>query len=107
MIQFFDNLPKLPSHYCRSNTNKLYLESFFESKVSVFKAYVASLQGDETAVSKTEFYSEFQKRNLALYSPKKDLCDLCEVFKYGYITQDVYGVTKKKKKKWKQKMLKI
>lgn len=97
MIKFFDNLPKLPSHYCRSNTNKLYLESFFESKVSVFKAYVASLQGDETAVSKTEFYSEFQKRNLALYSPKKDLCDLCEGFKYGNITQDVYDVHQKKK----------
>lgn len=30
MIHFFDNLPKLPSHYCRSTSNKLYLESFFE-----------------------------------------------------------------------------
>lgn len=55
----------------------------------MFKAYVASLQGDETAVSKTEFYSEFQKKNLALYSPKKDLCDLCEGLKYRNITRSL------------------
>lgn len=97
MIHFFDNLPKLPSHYCKSMTNKLYLESFFESKISLVKAYVNSLQDTETAVNKTDFYLEFQKRNLALYSPKKDLCDLCEGFKYGHITQEVYDVHQKKK----------
>lgn len=97
MTQFFDNLPKLPSHYCRSNTNKLYLESFFESKVSVFKAYVASLQGDETAVSKTEFYSEFQKRNLALYSPKKTCVIYVRVLSMEILHKMFMMFTKKKK----------
>lgn len=39
---------------------------------------------------KTDFYNEFKKRNLALYTPKKDCCDLCEGFKYGHISQEDY-----------------
>lgn len=58
-MQFYDNLPKSSSHYCISNTSKVYLESFFELKVFLFNTYVANLQGNETAVSETDFYSEF------------------------------------------------
>lgn len=35
---------------------------------------------------KTDFNYEFKKRNLALYVPKNDFCDLCEGFKYGHIS---------------------
>jgi len=78
---FFDNLPTLPSHYCRSISNKMYLESFFGTKLSLYNAYVVTLHNNDNAV-KTNFFKEFQRRNLALYSPKKDLCDLCEGYKY-------------------------
>lgn len=95
---FFDNLPKLPSHYCRSSTNKLYLESFFETKIALYNAYVASLQNSEVVVvNKTDFNKEFQRRNLALYSPKKDMCDLCEGYKYGHITPEIYNLHQKNK----------
>jgi hypothetical protein len=30
--KWFDSLPKMPSHYCRKDTNKLYLETLFQSK---------------------------------------------------------------------------
>ncbi|CAI6359079.1 unnamed protein product [Macrosiphum euphorbiae] len=98
MTTIFDNLPALPSHYCRSNSNKMYLESFFETKLSLNKAYVATLHNNDNAVNKTNFFKEFQRRNLALYSPKKDLCDLCEGYKYSHINQEVYDHHQQRKK---------
>ena len=32
VTDFFNNLPKLESHYCRKDTNKLYLEPQWQSK---------------------------------------------------------------------------
>jgi hypothetical protein len=76
----------------------MYLESFFETKLSLYNAYVATLHNNDNAVNKTNFFKEFQRRNLALYSPKKDLCDLCEGYKYGHISQEVYDHHQQRKK---------
>jgi len=98
MTNFFDNLPALPSHYCQSSSNKIYLESFFDTKISLFNAYVATLKSTDIVVNKTDFFKEFHRRNLALYSPKKDLCDLCEGYKYGHISQEIYNHHQQRKK---------
>lgn len=37
--KWLDSLPKAPSHYCRANTNKLYLTDEFESRFELFRAY--------------------------------------------------------------------
>lgn len=98
MMAFFNKLPTLPSHYCRSSSNKKYLESFFESKSALYKVYESELAGtNKKVICKTDFFQEFQKRNLALYSPKKDCCDLCEGFKYGHISQNDYDIHQKRK----------
>lgn len=34
---FFENLPKLEIHYCRSQTSKLYLEPIWESKHNCYQ----------------------------------------------------------------------
>lgn len=36
---FFDLLPKLESHYCRASTSKLYLESVWLTKTSLYNFY--------------------------------------------------------------------
>lgn len=36
---WLQQLPKVPSHYCRSSTNKIYVESTFRSKLHIFAAY--------------------------------------------------------------------
>lgn len=43
MMNFFNRLPILPSYYCRSSSNKVYLESFFESKSSLYNTYKSEL----------------------------------------------------------------
>lgn len=39
LCNFFDSLPKLPSHYCRQSTTKMYLETTFSSMAQVFSFY--------------------------------------------------------------------
>lgn len=41
-------------------------------------------------VNETDFFKEFHRRNHTIYSPKKDLCNLCEGYKYDHISQEVY-----------------
>lgn len=36
---FFDSLPKLPSHYCRASSSKMYLEPLFTSFADVYREY--------------------------------------------------------------------
>lgn len=38
--QFFEQLPKLPAHYCRRDSLKLYLEPHFQSISDVYKLYL-------------------------------------------------------------------
>lgn len=77
----------------------MYLESFFDTKLSLFNAYVTTLnKNDIVVVNKTDFFKEFHRRNIALYSPKKDLCDLCEGYKYGHISQELYDHHQHRKK---------
>lgn len=39
MHTFFDSLPKMESHYCRSRSKKLYLEPIWQSKAELFLEY--------------------------------------------------------------------
>lgn len=37
--KFFDDLPKMPSHYCRASSTKLYLEPVVQSKSKLYQLY--------------------------------------------------------------------
>ena len=37
--QFLESLPKLPSHYCRADTNKQYLEPVYETYILLYREY--------------------------------------------------------------------
>lgn len=39
LLEFLDLLPKMPSHYCRSTTSKMYLEPDINSKMDLFRMY--------------------------------------------------------------------
>lgn len=92
LITFFKNLPKVESHYCRKDTSKLYLEPIWTSKAQLYKFYVADYcsQEQSNAMSLSTFCSTFDQLNLSLFRPKKDLCDLCEGFKTGNVTELKY-----------------
>lgn len=88
---YLKRIPKMPSHYARKETRKLYLEPNYRSVSDVFKAYQQHCNEISTpAVSRYTFDKSFDKHNLALYTLKKDMCDICVGHREGNIDDHAY-----------------
>ncbi|RXN16693.1 interferon-inducible GTPase 5-like protein [Labeo rohita] len=86
---FLQDLPKVPSHYCRSTTSKQYLEPVFQSMADLYAVYCrAAAEKNATPLSRQVFTDEFKRLNLGLYHPKKDQCNICCAFKTGNLPDD-------------------
>ncbi len=86
---FLQDLPKVPSHYCRSTTSKQYLEPVFQSMADLYAVYChAAAEKNVTPLSRQVFTDEFKHLNLGLYHPKKDQCNICCAFKTGNLPDD-------------------
>nr|CAI5865996.1 unnamed protein product [Callosobruchus analis] len=96
---FFDDLPKMPSHYCRRDSKKLYLLLLlylffynFESKANLYRVYKENCLTGQVAPLSTTFFSEtFENLGLAIFTPKKDQCNLCVSFKAGNVDAAEYN----------------
>nr|CAH7738743.1 unnamed protein product [Callosobruchus chinensis]CAH7745920.1 unnamed protein product [Callosobruchus chinensis] len=86
---FLEKLPKLPSHYCRASTSKMYLENVFNSYSEVYELYLKETD-KELICSKPVFMSEMKILNIDIFQPRKDQCDLCFGFKQGNVSNDTY-----------------
>lgn len=72
---FLNSLNKMPSHYCRRETNKLYLEQHFTTLTELYDVYKSACQiSNEEPLSRS---SVLNQMNISLYQPKKDKCDIC------------------------------
>ena len=70
--QFLDLFPKLPSHYCRKKTQKLYLEQTIQSMIDLYRLYVTiCTEEDQYPLCIGILEEEFEKNNLALFKPKR------------------------------------
>ncbi|CAH1984507.1 unnamed protein product [Acanthoscelides obtectus] len=75
---FLEKLPKLPSHYCRKDTTKLYLEHEFSSYSDLYKAFVDYSKTQNTApASRNTLIKWVHKKNIGIFKPRKDRCDTC------------------------------
>ncbi|KAK5642954.1 hypothetical protein RI129_009121 [Pyrocoelia pectoralis] len=97
--QFFESLPKMESHYCRSTSKKLYLEPIWTSKRCLHKMYcnVWCVEKNIQPLSIYAFEKYFDKNNLGLFMPRKDQCETCIAFKTGNIGDDEYHLHRIKK----------
>lgn len=83
---WFSSLPKMPSHYCRQKTNRLYLEGPFFNKQQVFKAYKQKCNHDNLVpLSICYFYNFMREKKLSIFIPRKDKCDLCSSYEIGNV----------------------
>lgn len=89
---FLEELPKLPSHYCRKDSQKLYLEPVFTSKADVYKQYKDKMLTENKQFFATcTFYKMFDEMNLSIHTPKKDQCDICSQHKVGNLSDAVWN----------------
>lgn len=90
MTEFLNSLPKLPSHYGRHDSSKLYLEQTVHSKSQLFKLYMEKCtENSKLPVSRSTFSETFDSMNLLLYQIKKDKCDVCT--QYGNINEEQWN----------------
>lgn len=80
--QFIDSIPKIESHYTRAHSRRTFIDG---SKT------ISDLHHDYVEICKEKkvpfinyvmFYRIFtQEHNISFFTPKKDMCDVCEAFK--------------------------
>lgn len=88
---FLKNLNKVPSHYCRRESEKLYLEQSFSNLSDLYNAYkMKSEESNEPTLSRTSLIKMLRKLNISLYQPKKDRCDICLQYELNNLTQDAW-----------------
>ncbi|KAK6166780.1 hypothetical protein SNE40_023402 [Patella caerulea] len=88
---FVESLPKLPSHYCRSSTSRLYLQSdikSFSHLYGIYKEYCTT--AEIKSVSIKVFKSVLNEMKVSIFHPKKDQCDVCCSFETGNLQEEVY-----------------
>ncbi|KAF6209190.1 hypothetical protein GE061_014935 [Apolygus lucorum] len=99
LSKFFDELPTMPSHYCRKNTRKLYLQTDITSWTQLYNLYRQKCKqsGEEVPLSRFTFDQQRKKKNVDIFIPKKDRCDLCASFEHGHVSPAVYEAHQRKK----------
>jgi len=86
--KFLNDIPKLPSHYCRASSSKLYFVPHFRSLADFYELFKE--KNSENAASRQVFADKFHKMNIALFMPKKDQCDKCCALKTGNLSEAEY-----------------
>lgn len=89
--QFLEQLNKLPSHYCRKDTSKLYLEQSFQSYEQLYNEYIRYCgQNGKKPLSKSMLMESVRSLNISIFIPRKDQCNDCFKFKSGNLSQQDY-----------------
>nr|CAH7713532.1 unnamed protein product [Callosobruchus chinensis]CAH7717262.1 unnamed protein product [Callosobruchus chinensis] len=98
MKMFLNDLPKMPSHYCRSSTARLYLEPVFQSKMDVYREYEKYCgTKSQKPFSEKIFFKTLEKENIKLYRPRKDQCDTCIAHTLGNIDDKTINLHQRRK----------
>lgn len=91
LITYLEATPKLPSHYCRKQTTKLYLEQLFTTMTQFFNHYVEYCNEKQILhLSRQVFDKTVSKMNISIFHPKKDACDTCVKHEIGNLTEAEY-----------------
>lgn len=100
---FFTSLPKLPSHYARKDTSKLFIEPIYRSLTDLNKAYQKyCTETSQPNVSRFTFEKNFHEKNLSLFTLKKDMCDTCSSYNSGNLNESDYQIHVIKKNRARQ-----
>ena len=91
-VEFLEKLSKMPSHYCRASTGKLYLERTVPTYADLYRMYSKKCtEHNKRVLSRMFLMDEFHKMNLALFSPRKDQYDICVEHEHKNVSDDVWA----------------
>lgn len=91
LITYLEAIPKLPSHYCRKQTDNLYLEPLFTTMTQFFNHYVEYCNEKQILhLSRQVFDKTVSEMKISIFHPKKDACDTCVKHEIGNLTEEEY-----------------
>lgn len=79
-----DSIPRIPSHYCRANTSREFIEGGLTIAVlhrDYKKLCAESGKGAANYVMYNKIFNE--EYNISFFTPKKDQCEVCVAFENG------------------------
>lgn len=93
LTEFFENLPTMESHYCRKSTQKKYILPEWSSKRSLYNFYKDNWCRDHEVkpLSVCTFNNVMDIKNISLFHPKKDQCQICNSYKLGQYPNDEHA----------------
>lgn len=90
--EYFQKLDKMESHYCRKETNKIYIAATFNTKADIYRDYLTYCSEKQVpSVSIFTFSTYFEDQNYGLFMPRKDQCDMCVSYNAKQITVEQYN----------------
>lgn len=91
LTEWIDALPKVPSHYCRASTSRVYVESTFNSRNHMYHVYSqwCTDEGKRRA-GYNVFKRTLRERKITIHKPRKDQCDTCLGYKHGHVDEETY-----------------
>lgn len=100
---FLNSIPKLPSHYCRKESAKLYIEPTCRTLTDLYNTYKDyCCQNEKSRLCRFTFQKLFEEKKLSLYTLKKDMCDVCTGHRVGNISTSDYEEHVKRKNRARQ-----
>ncbi|KAK6178487.1 hypothetical protein SNE40_013273 [Patella caerulea] len=106
---FIGDLPKLPSHYCRSSTSRLYLQPDIPSFAKLYERYIEYCADKSIASVSMRIFNEIiDEEKVSIFHPRKDQCEVCCGHDTGNVSEEVYNLNHiEKKNKPEKKRLEI
>jgi hypothetical protein len=91
--EWLNLLNKVPSHYCRSSSNRVYIEDTFDSKSHMFRIYTEWCKDNQKPNIGCKLFNEMlEEEKISIYKPRKNQCDICSASKEGNITEEQYTI---------------
>ena len=92
--ELFKKVKKAPSHYCRKQSSKIYLEPLLKNEKGIYRLYLRTVKdGGIEAFSFRQSMRYFNTTTeYALLKPKKDLCNTCLLFRIGTLPEEPFEV---------------
>ena len=89
--EWIDTLPKVPSHYCRSSSKRVYVEATFRSQSHMYKIYSSWCADNSYVVVSRQIFAEMlELRKISIHRPRKDQCDVCCSYQVGQLDEQDY-----------------
>ncbi|KAH9632624.1 hypothetical protein HF086_004742 [Spodoptera exigua] len=91
VLKWLECVPKVPSHYCRANSSRIYVDESFESFTHMHSVYSSWCQDSNVdSVKRKKIQEILKEAKISIFKPRKDQCDICVAHKQGNIPDDVY-----------------